>query len=1528
MRPKTRFLKHPIAAVALLCMSLLPSALSAQTNILIVGSTRDSGESGSGISDSTTAPFNPSAVRTHLQGILNAAGLGPVNVVVEERYAVQSTAYGAAQANNLLSWFHWPFPENVETTQRWPNLRSELGTQWDHVVLIEDTYTVERNPGLYAQAVAMIGEEVEKSGKKPVLLMTWPGNNSTSNIAHYKEVNYRIGRSAGYPVAPAGLAFQAAGSPRTTTHPSTRGAYIAAATLYSRLYNAQAPTSYNPGYKNYATDAATAFSTVTNNVGVPQFSGSFNFPSAFEMMHDKRRNVRGTHRGTSTETAIQSRTHGATDVLRVLGSGGSDPIAWNHGRDGVFSTTESSKSYRIDPTRWKAAFGYAYQPRVWSETTAYGNDVTIGFMHRHDVRMEYHMRTNNQAPSARVVPLRTLWAAHHKQYPGRKAVRDSTNHLAHELDLAAAAYMHTMFSGRTPVPAEPATMSESWWARKVGYEAAWRMANLVTRAPGFRVIPSSSYAMSFTKERPEVMGVHFVMKPQSDVTVRISANSGSAVSISPNVLHFTPENHAAIQNVTILGASGAVVPQDVKIEFVTESDDMVFNDLFDSWDYTITPTLGDQIIVDNTGNDMVTVQGSWTGYSSGSYLGTNWIHDGNSGKGSKSVTYRPNLTAASYEVFIRYVAHSSRSVAVPVTIQHANGSNTVPVNQQVGGGSWQSVGTYIFATGTAGSVVISNAGTSGTVVADAVRFVNVGDVDGKAPSAITVTGTTEFVYNGSAQGPNTAEMTGSDGAVTYSYTGTGATSYGPSATRPTNAGAYQVVATLAENADFYGATSAPYAFTIASKALTVTPDSDQSKLSGTSDPVFTYGHAGAVSGQSPGFSGALTRASGESVGSYPITQGTLALANNGAFVASNYHLAFTAGVAFTILQGDGEPPPPATEVIVDNTDFDQVTIVGSWTVSTWTGGGSFYGANYLHDGNSGKGTKTITYRPSLLAGTYEVYIRYTSASGRASNVPVTINHNDGSETVIVNQRSGGGAWQLLGAYPFAAGATGHVMISNAGTNGHVIADAFRFVPITVAPVNNAPVAHAQSVETTADTPITITLVGSDADGDSLAYSVEAQPSNGTLSGTGPNVTYTPAANFSGDDSFTFVVFDGTDYSAAALVSITVLPPATRPPDNPTNVVNGLDYAYYEGSWPVLPDFSTLTPVQEGEIEDFNISMRLRDDYFGFVFTGYVEILEDGVYTFFTTSDDGSKLYIGDTEVVDNDGQHAARERSGTIALAAGLHEITVEFFEYAGGERLDVSYEGPGVAKQLIPGNRLFRKDTGWTPSDLGLVLWYDAADTDSIEVTSGRVSQWIDKSGNANHAIQSTASHRPLTGTQTMGGLNVIEIQDGNRMLTPNVDMTNRTLFTVVQRNISGRITQLYSHNSTNVQLRMNTNGSVRYAALSSAYSGTRESKDVVANFTPSIVGYLFGPDLAYSVNGAFDPAAATLETGGSRTYNQIAVRQSSSERFVGLIGEFIVVDSIPDDATRQKIEGYLAHKWDMVGDLPVDHPYKSAAP
>jgi len=113
---------------------------------------------------------------------------------------------------------------------------------------------------------------------------------------------------------------------------------------------------------------------------------------------------------------------------------------------------------------------------------------------------------------------------------------------------------------------------------------------------------------------------------------------------------------------------------------------------------------------------------------------------------------------------------------------------------------------------------------------------------------------------------------------------------------------------------------------------------------------------------------------------------------------------------------------------------------------------------------------------------------------------------------------------------------------NGGTaNGGADTSAPQTMTITVNPVNDPPAANGQRVYTLEDTAVALTLSGSDVEDSALTYTIVTKPTQGILSGTAPNLIYTPSADANGSDSFTFKVNDGAADSSPATVSIAVTP---------------------------------------------------------------------------------------------------------------------------------------------------------------------------------------------------------------------------------------------------------------------------------------------------------------------------------------------------------------------------------------------------
>lgn len=149
-----------------------------------------------------------------------------------------------------------------------------------------------------------------------------------------------------------------------------------------------------------------------------------------------------------------------------------------------------------------------------------------------------------------------------------------------------------------------------------------------------------------------------------------------------------------------------------------------------------------------------------------------------------------------------------------------------------------------------------------------------------------------------------------------------------------------------------------------------------------------------------------------------------------------------------------------------------------------------------------------------------------------------------------------------------------------------------------------------------------------------------------------------------------------------------------------NPENGINVAFYQGKdWSSLPVFKNekMTSQWTGDeiqanAEQIKGLLQPGRPTFGLVYSTYIQIDEAGKYHFYLQSDDGSKLYVDGSKVVDNDGGHGVIEKEGTVELTPGRHALTVEFFNDGGGFWIEAFYKGPGVLRQIIPADKLFKK--------------------------------------------------------------------------------------------------------------------------------------------------------------------------------------------------------------------------------------------
>jgi len=214
-----------------------------------------------------------------------------------------------------------------------------------------------------------------------------------------------------------------------------------------------------------------------------------------------------------------------------------------------------------------------------------------------------------------------------------------------------------------------------------------------------------------------------------------------------------------------------------------------------------------------------------------------------------------------------------------------------------------------------------------------------------------------------------------------------------------------------------------------------------------------------------------------------------------------------------------------------------------------------------------------------------------------------------------------------------------------------------------------------------DTTINIDVSSNALPGATTTYSIVSGATNGTASIDASGViTYTADPDFNGSDEF--------DYQVNGFLS-------------------GLNYEFYDFSpaGDTVDNIPTTGADGTGVVNNFDVQAlavenTASSERYSLRYTGDVLITTDGTYTFTTRSDDGSKLFINGTEVVDNDGAHGARTRSGSIFLTAGFHSLELEFFERTGGDVLEATISGAdtgGVAVDLYASNIVGRNGTTQT---------------------------------------------------------------------------------------------------------------------------------------------------------------------------------------------------------------------------------------
>lgn len=268
-------------------------------------------------------------------------------------------------------------------------------------------------------------------------------------------------------------------------------------------------------------------------------------------------------------------------------------------------------------------------------------------------------------------------------------------------------------------------------------------------------------------------------------------------------------------------------------------------------------------------------------------------------------------------------------------------------------------------------------------------------------------------------------------------------------------------------------------------------------------------------------------------------------------------------------------------------------------------------------------------------------------------------------------------------------------------------------------------------------------------GDSITVPVSCRTEGAsifyTLDGTEPTQESTPYTEpiVVREDSTTLTVRafkEGLDPSR--LASLTFYRELARKLDNPSNVVPGISYAYYEGSSD-NGGFDALTPTKTGVLDSVSLAIPDRAaDRFSAVFTGFISIPSSGFVEFSLTSDDGSRLFIGDSLLIDNWGWHGAETKTATMLFETGLHAIRIEYSENDGDQQCTLGCKGNGFSHESVPASALFHIDPNADP----VITLVSPAEDQSFSLGSKLAVSWNYSKGSDVVVELSTDDGKPDT--------------------------------------------------------------------------------------------------------------------------------------------------------------------------------------
>jgi hypothetical protein len=343
----------------------------------------------------------------------------------------------------------------------------------------------------------------------------------------------------------------------------------------------------------------------------------------------------------------------------------------------------------------------------------------------------------------------------------------------------------------------------------------------------------------------------------------------------------------------------------------------------------------------------------------------------------------------------------------------------------------------------------------------------------------------------------------------------------------------------------------------------------------------------------------------------------------------------------------------------------------------------------------------------------------------------------------------------------------------------------------------------------------------------------------------------------------------------------------------------------------------------------------------------------------TLDGSGSSAPFGSTitsHVWETGGTQIATGATPTVSLPVGIHEITLTVTDGDGVSASDIVtitvlrfnnapivHAGPNQTVS-ISGDA----PVPWTPAKLTTAAWYDGADASTLTTVGGAVSQWNDKSGNGRHVSQAVANQQPSYSNNAVvfdgvddllkrntafiyangsADVYIVGAFDGGnfdkRLFAESNSADNNPWYSIFQgrREIDATMTSAYIRDSSNTIRLSNASILSASGALDLSTRKLYQARDTGSSVVHRVGG-------GSTVSLSYTRGATTLDRFGLGGFPERPTLPTGGSFMRADLNELIVVPSLLSDSDRQKVEGYLAHKWGMTASLPSAHPYKSAAP